>query len=102
LFIKVGLLHHVGLVAFKRPLLCFLDGLIYFGPAFVHHRFSASCMNWVDSLTRWSLVTPRFQVTVRDSITCVWLSDVSWLSPRSLYGITPEILNRIHILRLGG
>jgi len=45
----VSLLHHV--VAFKRPLLLLFVELVYFGLAFAHHRFPASCLNWVDSLT---------------------------------------------------
>ena len=73
--------------------------VIIFWPSFAHHRFSALYRNWVYSLTRWSCVTPRFQASVSDSINlrlivCCLLT---------LQGeFTPEILNRIHLLRLGG
>ena len=46
---------------------------------------SASCLNWVDSLTRWSRVTPRFQATVNDSINLRLIGGFSWLHPRLLY-----------------
>jgi len=77
---------------------------VYFGPAFAHHRFPASCLNWVDSLT-WTRgrgchwVTPRFQAAVSNSINLRWIVGFSWLSPIGYF--TPEILNRIHILRIG-
>ena len=94
----MSLLHHV--VAFKMPLLRLFVKLVNFGPAFAHHHFPVSCLNWVDSLTWWSWVTPQFQAAVSDSINSL-LSD--YLDYLQGYGcFTQEIINRIHILWLGG
>jgi len=84
----MSLLHHV--VTFKRrSLLCLslLDGpgLVYFGSACAHHRFSESYRIEWTAWTRWSWLTPRFQAAVSDSINLRLIVGFSWLSPRLLY-----------------
>jgi len=71
--IKVGsrLTDHkpCALLILQRPFLYFLDGLAFIGLAVAHHRLSASCVNRVDSLTRWLWMTLGFQaIIMSDSI----------------------------------
>ena len=95
--------YHVGLVTLKRPLLRLLDGLVYSGPAFAYNCFWALCLNWMDSLTRWTWVTPRFQVAVSDSINLRLIDGcLLTISKVILTYFAPEILNQTHILWLGG
>src|SRR6218665_2587220 len=62
----------------------------------------------MDSLTRWTWVTPRFQAVVSDSINlrlivgCLLTISKVILTYFILTYFAPEILNRIHILSLGG
>ena len=64
-------------VAFKRP----VDGLVYFGPAFAHYCF-AFWIEWTAWRGGWLHCSRRPWTT---QSTCVWLSDVSRLSPRLFY-----------------